>query len=362
MTIQGGTRWCLFEPWTNRLLVLAGLAVLAIPALGAAVAHSWPRADDLLWPKWLEPALILLQLLSLGGWLGLLYSSNTRLLSKRAAWLTLTLLAGVLVLGRAAQVRALAQLGLLPNPFHRTVWQQPDLSYVSATRARLAGLARELSIAQVRANQLSSVDGGTVETQRQVIEERRELTEQLQQQLVEWTELALVRLDCYSDQRLVLEQFACQVFPQVRFSADGLVKTEAEWILAARERVAACREREQTASAIMKQLNEEQRSADIVGNDAKGDRVQQPTHFSRVANELTMAEEELFAAKRELRRLQDRVAFLEVVESQQGGLNQRYPWLQLPNCIPGGLVWCWSILLTAFFQLLFLVAIYISGR
>jgi hypothetical protein len=210
----------------------------------------------------------------------------------------------------------------------RSMWTAGVLFPVPAAHADLGYYQRVL----VR---LAEIQG----SQRLTVEQSR-LVRVMREHAVEWTAREVVATSDVSVQRDVLTMLAADVRP-MRGSSEAVARrlaAESQTIDTRLAKVSdesgqlSLRQNELATTLAALSKKPEAGEAEQESEGLKG-------RVRAVAEELTAVESLGLELKREMRRLHGRQAWRQERAELSGGLNENYPWLQLPVVVAGG--WRW---------------------
>jgi len=375
------------------MLLVGGVLWVRIASEANTITNSaWPTPADvrLSWPRgvWLAALLLATSVTMMQA----LRSAENRACGAR--WLGCTLSIGLLFVAfQLVELRTRVRHNLVPGLIGTGIHNRADLYYLSATRDRLREIATELNAAAIKANAtITNLDNAELSTTTR--EERLAVVNRLLTSELIWTESRISQQSSpqIADQRAAMIALAQDVFPTQAYTGshrqfrEGELSELARRLADAQRELVAARnrstenseplkaklgevaERNRQLKAVRDQLkrlppeDEVEEVAEVQGDELrvqeqaiapdKNDRrtglkqqleTLQPLHnvanaeLTRVASLVTDADDAASQISAQIAATQGRQQMIADMPAE--GLNQRYPWLQLPVAIPAGRNW-----------------------
>jgi heme/copper-type cytochrome/quinol oxidase subunit 3 len=386
------------------LVIYASLISIYLGLRFIVLGEAWPTRDDLQLAVWwaaIGTAALVLSSVTLGM---AKHASQSGQLKSTRQWLLLTLAIGIaFAVLQSTEFRRRWQQNLIPKPFNNSLHDRADLYFLSAVQRRLMQLATEINSDKVRQNQLiqrlqnapDSISEDRVQldaelsrlkTEESLRTERLAIVNRLLASEARWTALVVANTDSLARQRLAIAALAYDVKPHRTFKAsheqfrelerkelDERQATDQASLVAAE---ALAKENSQPIKGLLNAVTEakveqqelesqlkaylRQRALDEEFDEGQEDedprrialesqlagvrlRLEERTaKLSAAAKLVTDAEDSVSRLAEEIRDISARRATIAELDGGGVGLNQKYPWLRLPVCLPVGTVWAWT--------------------
>ena len=323
--------------------------------------------------------------------------------SSARLWLLLTLLLGTgFAILQANEYQRRWQCNLIPKPLSNSLHDRADLYFLSAVQQRLIQLATQINSDKVRQNQLAQLLQSSAETlpgNKASLEaelkglqaaeperaERLTIVNRLLANEARWTSSVVGATDDLTAQRMAMAALAYDILPhrtheathqQFRqyeskqledlrtslkeslVAAENSAKENSQPIKELLSVVAKLKDEQQELESQLKShlrqriidedegelpLDEDQKRIELERQIAEvSQRLEEPNaKLTAAAKLVTEAEDTASRLSEELRNISARQATIAEIDSAGVGLNQVYPWLRLPVCIPSGTTWAW---------------------
>lgn len=386
------------------LAIYASLISIYLIARFALVGEHWPTRHDLmLLSPWAVIGTIGLLISSFTMFRVTRCQSSDRLQSARR-WLLLTLLLGIgFAIFQVSEYRRRWLDSLIPAPFTDSLHSRANLYYLSDVQQQLIQLATDINTSKVKQNQLVArlqnlpddrqADRFRLDAELQRFQaeesqraERLTVINRLLTSEAKWTASVIATVDDIVTQRLAIAALAYDIRPHRSFfashqqfrqlearrlvesladahknllAAEATAKENSEPIKELLRAVAEVKseqaklESQLTAYIRQRIIDEDLDELPEQDNDPKRvalerqlaevrERLEErDAKLSAAAKLVTVAEDHASRLSQELRSMAARQAIIAEMDASVG-LNQQYPWLQLPICIPGGTAWAWT--------------------
>ncbi len=386
------------------LLVLYASLISIYLIIRFALVEPWPTRHDVrLLSPWAVIGTIGLLISSFTMFMVTRCLSSDRLQSSRR-WLLLTLLFGFgFAISQANEYRRRWLDSLIPAPFSYSLHSRANLYYLSDVQQRLIQLATDINTSKVNQNQLAArlqnlpddrqADRARLEAELQHFQaeeskraERLTMINRLLTSEAKWTASVIATLDDIATQRLAIAALAYDIRPHRAFfashqqfrqleaqrlvesladtqkdllAAEATAKENSEPINELLRAVAEVKSEQEKLESQLKAyirqriIDEDLDELPEQDNDPKRvalerqlaevrERLEErDAKLSAAAKVVTDAEDHASRLSQELRSIAARQAAIAEMDASVG-LNQQFPWLQLPICIPGGTAWAWT--------------------
>lgn len=293
-------------------------------------------------------------------------------------WMVLTFALGCVFLGvKAYEYNEKFKHGIFPAKPHSRIYEKPDLYYVQGVRLSLASQRDALVAEQGRLQQQSK-------TLNESDAKRLELLNNLLTNLVQWTELKAVRDTPDSDQlarRLAIDKMAKAIYPHWVLGKEGHEAEELYLASLDDEK----RQIEREMATLEQQRGDLQKEKDSRRSELE--RLQPPKAASakpkskldpqfvalqnqpapaagnteqqtKLLGEIGRLDERIQNAEADKKRMEGRLALLDVLKEEPHGLAHAHPELHLPMVIPSGNMWASTyFLMTGFHAIHVLVGL-----
>ena len=399
--VDGESSALLYRP--ALLVVYASLIATYLAMRFVAFAGQWPTRQDLqlaITSAAVGAALLIFSSFTIAMAKYALRSSRE---SFARLWLLLTLLLGTgFGFLQANEYQRRWQSNLVPKPLSNSLHDRADLYFLSAVQQRLIQLATQINSDKVRQNQLAQLLQSSAETLRdnrakleaelkglQAAEperaERLTIVNRLLANEARWTSSVVATADDLTKQRMAMAALAYDILPhrthepshqQFRqyeskqledlqttikvnlLAAETSAQENSQPIKELLSVVAKLKDEQQELESQLKshlrqRIIDEDQDEPPPDEDPKrtelerqiaeiSQRLEEPNaKLTAAAKLVTEAEDTASRLSEELRNIKARQSTIVEIDSVGVGLNQVYPWLRLPVCIPGGTAWAW---------------------
>jgi len=374
----GRGKLCLWLFLSTEIMFFAGLIGTYIVLRFGAPTGSWPTPHEVHLQEYVGAFNTFVLICSSVTIVLALEASKQNQAGLSKFWMVLTFVLGSVFLGvKAYEYNEKFKHGIYPTKPHSRIYEKPDLYYVQGVRLSLAAQRDKLVAKQA-----------DLQSKNQSLNERETeklgLLNNLLTNLVQWTELKAVRDTPDDDQlarRLAIDKMAKAIYPHWVLGKAG---EEAEHLYMAslddekrqvdHDLQEVSRQRTQLQSerdSKRQDLERQQPPARAAEASPREPGLQfvalqnQPAapaasneQQTKLLGEIGRLEERIQAVDAEQKRMQGRLAMLDVLKEEPHGLAHKHPELHLPMVIPSGNMWASTyFLLTGFHAIHVLVGL-----
>lgn len=289
--------------------------------------------------------------------------SNQAALAK--GWMVLTLVLGTVFLGvKAYEYNSKFEHGIYPMRPHSAIYDRADIYYVQAVREKLKAKIAQLD--KIKADNEGSFPAG-----KEHLAEQAKICEDLNLNLVQWTEAKVARAPSAADQRkaaMYIEQLATYIYP--------LHATEESWAALGAMLDDEAKEIKTELAAIDTELKplQEEKAKLAPATDTPSAEPPKPETSALESSAATYPvalqdnaarvgelDEQINGLNARKGRLEGRLSFHDELKDHKyfHGINEMYAdWLRLPMRIPSGNMWASTyFLMTGFHAIHVLVGL-----